>query len=213
MAREIEIKLRVQNISRLREQLRRMGARPAHGNSSRVHEWNVVFDTPRNSLARRKQLLRIRTETPQPSSRTLRRRRETRSTLTFKRPPENSRRQNPASRRHKVFDEIETSLNDAGEMARILAALGFHAGFCYEKYRTSLRLPPRHLWARQLKLELDETPIGSFIELEGPPRAIDRAARELGRSRRDYIVKNYHVLYLEECRRLGQQPRDMLFAR
>ena len=61
-------------------------------------------------------------------------------------------------------------------------------------------------------IELDETPIGTFVELEGPPAAIDRAAQELGFTQRDYIVQNYLALYLEGCRRLGQQPRDMVFA-
>ena len=49
-------------------------------------------------------------------------------------------------------------------------------GFRYEKYRTTFRLPGLHL-------DLDETPVGVFLELEGAPRAIDRAARSLGFSR------------------------------
>ncbi len=56
-------------------------------------------------------------------------------------------------------------------------------------------------WARGLLIEVDETPIGTFVELEGPPAAIDRAATELGYSKRDYIVTNYLSLYVEDCRR------------
>jgi hypothetical protein len=59
---------------------------------------------------------------------------------------------------------------------------------------------------------MDETPIGTFVELEGPPLAIDRAAQELGYSRRDYVLKNYLVLYVEDCRRQGREPKDMLFS-
>ncbi|MGB6683136.1 MAG: hypothetical protein WBH24_05760, partial [Candidatus Acidiferrum sp.] len=66
--------------------------------------------------------------------------------------------------------------------------------------------------AKDLLIELDETPIGTFVELEGPPPAIDRAARELGFSSFDHIVKNYLVLYVEDCRRQGIEPKDMLFA-
>ena len=43
--------------------------------------------------------------------------------------------------------------------------------------------------------------------------AIDRAAAELGYSKRDYVLKNYLTLYVEECRRRGQQPVHMVFAK
>jgi hypothetical protein len=68
-------------------------------------------------------------------------------------------------------------------------------------------------WARGLLLELDKTPIGIFLELEGPATAIDRAAHSLGFAKRDYVVANYMVLYREHCRGRGEKPRDMLFAR
>ena len=60
-------------------------------------------------------------------------------------------------------------------------------------------------------IELDETPIGTFVELEGPGPAIDRAASELGFAARDFITKNYLVLYLDDCRRRGETPTHMLF--
>ena len=66
-------------------------------------------------------------------------------------------------------------------------------------------------WARRLLIEMDETPIGVFVELEGPAKAIDRAAKLLGYSRRDYIVTNYLSLYLEECQRGGKKPSNMVF--
>jgi len=58
---------------------------------------------------------------------------------------------------------------------------------------------------------LDETPIGTYVELEGPGGAIDRAARELGYSKRDYVLKNYLTLYVDECRRKGIEPAHMVF--
>ena len=84
--------------------------------------------------------------------------------------------------------------------------------FRYEKYRTTFRLPDSNAWAKGLLIELDETPIGTFVELEGPAAAIDRAAVELGFSNRDYILKNYLSLYVEDCRRKGQEPGHMLFS-
>jgi len=82
----------------------------------------------------------------------------------------------------------------------------FRPVFRYEKYRTEFQQP-----RRAGAVVLDETPIGAFVELEGPAEAIDRAAMELGFSRNDYVLKNYLVLYMEECRRRGAQPSHMLF--
>ena len=62
-------------------------------------------------------------------------------------------------------------------------------------------------------IELDDTPVGTFLELEGPAEAIDRAAVELGYSKKDYILKSYLALYLEECRRRGEMPKDMVFTK
>jgi len=61
-------------------------------------------------------------------------------------------------------------------------------------------------------IEVDETPVGTYVELEGPPEAIDRAAGELGYARRDYLLKNYLTLYAEDCRRRGVTPGNMVFA-
>jgi adenylate cyclase class 2 len=59
---------------------------------------------------------------------------------------------------------------------------------------------------------LDETPIGVFLELEGPPDWIDRAAGELGFKEDNYITASYGALYIEDCRRCGEAPGDMTFA-
>jgi hypothetical protein len=50
------------------------------------------------------------------------------------------------------------------------------------------------------------------VELEGSIEAIDRAAAQLGFSKRDYVTKSYLQLYVEECQRRGEEPRHMLFA-
>ena len=87
------------------------------------------------------------------------------------------------------------------------------AWFQYEKFRSTYRFPAKARWALDLLIELDETPIGAFVELEGPPDAIDRAAALLGFSRKDYITKSYLALYLDECRAQGSTPGNMLFAK
>src|SRR5258707_72274 len=66
---------------------------------------------------------------------------------------------------------------------------------------------------RRLVIELDETPLGIFLELEGPAGAIDQAAQALGFETKDYILANYMVLYREHCRSRGEEPSNMLFAK
>ena len=64
MARETEIKLRISDVPAFHRALKRIGARLASPGTSKVHEENVIFDTPQGGLAKHGQLLRIRTETP-----------------------------------------------------------------------------------------------------------------------------------------------------
>jgi adenylate cyclase class 2 len=106
---------------------------------------------------------------------------------------------------------LELEVADGAMLGKIFAGLGMNGWFRYEKYRTTYKLPASKTWAKNLLIEVDETPIGTFVELEGRPDAIDRAATELGFSKRDYIVKNYLLLYVEDCRKRGVQPSDMLF--
>ena len=134
--------------------------------------------------------------------------------LTFKRPAASSAVTSDPGSGHgsyKVREEIEVEVGDAVVLTKIFEGLGMSGWFRYEKYRTTYRLPASKPWANGLLVELDETPIGNFVELEGPSQAIDRAAEELGFSKRDYVLKNYLVLYVEECRRKGEEPRHMVF--
>jgi len=219
MGYETEIKLRIEDGKALRRALKRLGAQLVGAGSGRVHEMNLIFDTPQGGLAKHGQLLRIRTETPE-SGKGARRGKAgkgaPRVVLTFKSPPEELAMGEAApvarDRRYKVRQEIEVVLTDAAGLQKIFEGLGLRGWFRYEKYRTTYRLPGRVKWAQGLLLELDETPVGTFLELEGPGAAIDRAAKELGYAARDYILKNYLVLYVEDCRKKGVEAGDMLFG-
>jgi len=216
MARETEIKLKISDLPAFHRALKRMGARLASPGASRVHEENVIFDTPQGGLAKHGQLLRIRTETPQARGKSKNSRPNQRVILTFKQPmieQATAETGSPSDGSYKVREEIEVEVAEAGNLAKIFEGLGLGGWFRYEKYRTTFRLPPSKAWARGLLIELDETPIGTFVELEGPAAAIDRAAGELGFSKRDYVLKNYLRLYMEDCRRKGQQPSHMLFPK
>jgi adenylate cyclase class 2 len=207
---EIEIKLPVAHLFAVRRLLKRLGARQV---VPRVHESNVLYDTRTKALRRRGQLIRIRTEQSASGSGKEKRRGGVNAILTYKAPTGSPRgprqlggKRNSKSR-FKIKAESEVSVTGAGEMERILRGLGLHPQFRYEKYRTTYLLPG----VRGLKVELDETPVGVYLELEGSRAGIDQAASRLGYSRSEYITETYGALYLADCRRRGQKPCDMLF--
>lgn len=215
MAAEIEIKLQIGNPKKFLKTLAKVGAKAV---AARVHEQNLLFDTPDGGLAKHGQLLRIRTETPAAAGKGKKKRGAKkgpeRYLLTFKSPPEQMAivpAEAARNRRHKVREELETVLTDPLALQKIFEGLGLRGWFRYEKYRTPYKLPGRYAWAKELLIDFDETPIGTFVELEGPHEAIDRAARVLGFHPRDFITKNYLVLYVEECKRKGVGASHMLF--
>jgi adenylate cyclase class 2 len=206
---EIEIKLRVPDVAALRSRLKHLRAREI---TPRTYESNTLYDTPRQDLRRRGMLIRVRTEQPASSFGMRRPRENAAALLTYKGPSSSKNAKKLGShskiRGHfKIKDEAEVSVAGAGELASILRALGLRPTFRYEKFRTTYALPA----VRGLKIELDETPVGTYLELEGPVAAINRAAHLLGYARNDYMTDTYGSLYLAACRRLGRKPGDMLF--
>ncbi|MFZ0819614.1 MAG: class IV adenylate cyclase [Candidatus Acidiferrales bacterium] len=192
------MKLRMHDAARARKMLAKIGAKPvrhaASGKDGRCHELNTLFDTPQGGFARHGQLLRLRVETPAARNSKA----PSRAILTYKGPAEG-----PAKSRFKEREEHEVIVADAGAMHRILEALGLRGWFRYEKFRTVYSLPSSSKWAAGLHLDLDETPVGIFLELEGPHAAIDRAAKELGFAPADYITKDYLFLHIERIRKGG----------
>lgn len=208
---EIEIKLRVHDLHSLRVRLKRIRARKI---VPRTHESNTLFDTEAHDLRRRGQLIRVRIE-HEVSARGQERgkrdpQRDSAVILTHKGSPvlgKKSMNSGASGRLYKIREEAEVKVTGAGEMAAILRALGLRPTFRYEKYRTTYALPA----LRRVKIELDETPVGIFLELEGAPAAIDRAASLLGYAREDYLTDSYGALYLDACRRSRTKPGNMLF--
>lgn len=210
---EIEVKLRVADMGAFARRLKALGAKRL----GRVHEMNTLYDTPRGRFRKRGHLLRLRVLTPADGATTRHGGASAgpRALLTFKGPSLRLEEANgprgsggPGGQRYKVRRELEVALDDPGPARAILEALGLVRAFRYEKFRTSYAVP-RH---SGVKLELDETPIGTFAEIEGPPRSIDRLARRLGYSPKDYITLSYLGLHLDNCRRRGLPPRDMVFS-
>ena len=181
---ETEVALRIESPAAARRLLRRLGFSIT---KRRAFESNTVFDTPDGELRRRKCLLRLRQA-------------GRRQILTFKGPP--------LASLHKSREEVESEIAGAAAAGAILGELGYSPVFRYEKYRTEYGKP-----RQPGSVMLDETPIGCFLELEGPPRWIDRTARDLGYSPAGYITSGYGGLYLEHCKSRGITPSHMVFSR
>lgn len=189
---EVEIKLRVSDPSRIVDRLQHLDA----SRRERVLEQNTLYDTPDSDFRRSGRLLRLRAEKPATG--------RIRALITAKAPPATGLRAKRS--RYKERLERELVLRDGVRTHAMLKSLGLRPSFCYEKYRTELRLPGLHI-------ALDETPVGIFLELEGRPGAIDRVARALGFAPSDYSRGTYWDLYAADCRRKGREPRNMLFSR
>jgi len=208
--RETEVKLRVADRQALLRQLARLRA----SYQGRVHEMNTLYDTPGGALARAGKLLRIRVEQPADghanrmkiSAKAPSANRNTQAALlTFKGPVRREERgKTGGGRRYKIREEREVRVADGEVLAGVLEAVGLRPSFRYEKYRSTYRLPR----LSGVTIELDETPIGDFLEAEGSRAAIDHAAALLGYRPADYIAKSYGQLFLEEVRRAGERGRS-----
>ena len=184
---EVEVKLAVANAGAMGRALRRLGFVLA----GREWERDTVLDTQDLTLRRSQRLLRLRHH-----GRCWK--------LTFKGPA-------AADQRYKTRPETEIEIQDEQRLLQILEQLGYLPVFRYEKRRSTYR--PRGRGRRQDGIaSLDVTPIGTFLELEGPGRWIERTARALGFSRRDYITQSYASLYRQYCRAHGRKPSHMVFG-
>lgn len=182
-ATETEVKIRLASRDDALEKLRHAGLTVS---VERTFESNTVYDTADKKLERQRMLLRLR----QVGSECI---------LTWKGPGEPGR--------YKSRPELETSIGSCETLDRIFLALGYKAVFRYEKYRTEFTRANS-----PGVVTLDETPIGDFLELEGPGEWIDSTARELSFAQKDYILESYGRLYVADCERRGAQPTHMVFA-
>jgi predicted adenylyl cyclase CyaB len=185
---EVEVKLEVRNARKIRRQFRALGFTEV---ISRAFENNWILDFSDRRLVQSSSLLRIR----QYSGSTL---------LTFKRP-------RLGSRRFKVLEELETEVTSASTLHKILGRLGFTTTFRYQKFRSVFRKVKGRGYTGPI-LALDETRIGTYVEIEGTKKQIDLLAKELGYSRSDYITDSYPQLFLRK-RRKARKVRMIFPAR
>jgi adenylate cyclase, class 2 len=179
-SRENEIKLAFPSPTLAIQRLLQAGARQT---GNRDFEDNVLFDLPDRPLTTRGRLLRLR-------------RVGERAVLTFKAPVE-------GEHRHKVKLEHETAVADPESMLRILSGLGFEPIYRYQKFRSTFSLA-------DVEAVVDETPLGTFVELEGAPEAVDRAAAAVGATTGDYILATYRELHERDAAARGVAVGDLL---
>jgi adenylate cyclase, class 2 len=145
---------------------------------------DALYDTQDGQLSQRLAVLRIRRDGD-------------RSFVTFKSPLPHATM--------KLREEKETAVGDASVMARVLEELGLRPWFRYEKYREEFTL-------EGVVVDIDETPVGTFVEIEGTDHGITAAAIALGRGPADYVLDSYRTLYVNHCAALGITPTHMVFT-
>jgi adenylate cyclase class 2 len=179
MALECELKYLEADLADLADRLRLAGAKT----SGRYFEANTVFDRPDRSLKRDGILLRLREK-------------QGRAVLTVKRPPEA-----PAPSALKIFEEIETGVDDGAAMAGALETLGFAPAFRYEKVREKWRYMDCFIC-------LDRLPFGDFVEIEGDEPQVLACAAQLGLNAACTTKATYHGLNIEYRVAKGLEPDE-----
>ena len=153
--------------------------------AARTLEVDQLFDRASGELQQTGLVLRLR-------------RSGTHSTVTYK---------GPATREiYKSREEIEFDISDPDAFIAVLDRLGYRPGFRYEKYRTKFS-DPRGAGL----VMIDETPMGVFLELEGPEDWIDLTAKRLGFTSAAYLTASYASLYWQHRERNPEAPANMIF--
>lgn len=184
---EIELKFPISDPAALQSRLSQLRF---HLETPRTFEHNTLFDTPAHNLRALTQILRIRQY-------------GNLCTVTHKRMPD----QAPSDARYKVRIETETTVADGDALSEIFQQLGYIPTFIYEKFRTEWS----HDTERHAHLVIDETPIGNYAELEGPPAWIDQTIAELNIDPATCLTDSYGKLFLTWKQRTGSPAEHLTF--
>ena len=183
---EIEIKIPLTDPAAFQSRLPSLGFQLE---TPRTFESNTLFDTPGHTLRDSHQILRIRQY-------------GTIWTLTHKRHPDN---EVPASSSpYKVRIETETTVADGEALTEVFRRIGYTPMFRYEKYRTEWSQGTAHL-------VVDETPIGTFAELEGPVLWIDETLAKLAIDPDACLNLSYGRLFLAWKQQTNSPAENLTF--
>jgi adenylate cyclase class 2 len=180
---ETEIKIPAADLDAVRKALTRERATATH---PRGREVNLLLDTDDGRLQDAGTVLRLRCY-------------GRRHTLTFKGP---AVYYGPVKER----PEHEVEIEDAEKMLEILDQLGLQVVARYEK--------DREMWlVDDVSVVLDHTPMGDFVEVEGPRERLQAVARSLGLDPSTAVRGSYPSLWREHRSRRQEMnlPADMVF--
>lgn len=183
---EREVKLLFPTAAAARAAVLALGAQPAH---ARRLQDDSLYDTSDGTLRRKGCLIRIRTErwTGGPET----------TTLTVKGPVQ------PGEM--KIREEHETRVEQGDAIRQTFDMLGLRPWFRYQKYREEFS-------ASGVVVAIDETPVGTYVELEGTEAAIHAMTAGLGRYPADFIVDSYYRLFMTRRDEFGLRGDHMLFG-
>lgn len=180
---EVEVKLLVRDATGIPSRMAEVGARLLH---PREFEDNRLYDFPDRGLLKQGGMLRVRTT-------------DRGTLLTYK---DRARTETGV----KIREEVETEMApaEASPLRETLRRIGMEVIFRYQKYRTTWQMD-------ETLVTLDETPIGPYLEIEGPRDRIDAVATRLGYSTGDYIPQSYRELYVASLSRRPGPIDRMVF--
>lgn len=183
---EREVKLLFPTAAAARAAVVALGVTPAH---PRRLQDDSLYDTPDETLRRKGCVVRIRTERWSDGQDT--------TTLTVKGPVQ------PGEM--KIREEHETRVEKGNAVEQAFDVIGLRPSFRYQKYREEFS-------ASGVIVAIDETPVGTYVELEGDEAAIHAMTAALGRSPADFIVDSYYRLFMQRREEMGLRGDDMLFG-
>ncbi len=189
MSTETEIKLKIKDREDFR---RRLDVLAPVLLSGRHLEDNHLLDYPDGRVRAQYCMVRVRAAGED-------------SSMTFKGPAR------PAGV-FKVREELETPVGDPAAALAIFAKLGMQVWFRYQKYREEYEVGGGAAGNEVVRLALDETPVGDYVEIEGPEPAIRRVAAALGFDEAEFLRDSYYSLYLKFCRNFDMEPGHMIFS-
>lgn len=179
MGLEIEAKMKVAELSVVREKLKAVGARFV----KRTNETNRFYDAADGRLRNAGRGLRLRTNTDADLG-------SADHVVTMKGPLQGGK--------FKSREELEFSIDDVETAAAVLGHLGYPLNLSFEKRRESWELDG-------CKIELDELPVlGTFIEIEGKDeQSVELVRQKLGLGGEPTISTGYASMIAKHLEATG----------
>jgi predicted adenylyl cyclase CyaB len=178
MAKEIEIKFKINKTALIRKKLLNLKAKFI----GKAFERTIRFDTPNDVLFKNGKFLRLRTGF--------------KNVITLKIKIKSK------DKKFREREEIELEISDPEKMKIILENLGFINKWIMEKYREKWILRDAEVVIDKLP------EMGNFIEIEGNKKSIQKTVNLLGLRLADGITATYWGLWEDYCQRKGIKKEE-----